>query len=324
MRKYLIKRLLVMIPVLFGITILSFIIMNLAPGDPAYMHWDYEQGPPTPEDIAEIRTKLGLDEPIFIRYGLWLKGVVKGNLGYSLISRKPVLWEIQQRIGITVLISSLSMLVSLILGILVGTYCAINQYKISDYILSIFAFIGLSTPSFWLAMMMILLFTNKLGWFPSVGLSNAYLVDPSFFEAFIDRVKHLIMPISAMSIGIIGSWTRYQRAAYLEVLNQDYIRTARSKGISETTITFTHALRNASLPIITVLGMSLPNIIGGSFIIESIFGIPGMGSYGINAIMNRDYTAIMGVTLMSSILVLVAMFATDILYSLIDPRIRLD
>lgn len=253
-----------------------------------------------------------------------VKDVLKGDFGYSLISRKPVLWEIKQRIGVTVLISSLSMIVSLILGVLIGTYCAINQYKVSDYILSILAFIGLSTPSFWLAMMMILLFTNKLGWLPSVGLSDVYLVNPSFSESLIDGLKHLIMPISAMSIGTIGSWTRYQRAAYLEVLNQDYIRTARSKGISETNITLTHALRNASLPIITVLGMSLPNIIGGSFIIESIFGIPGMGSYGINAIMNRDYTAIMGVTLMSSIFVLVAMFITDILYSLIDPRIRHD
>lgn len=322
MRKYLIKRLLLIIPILLGITIFSFIIMNFAPGDPALMYVDFEKGPPTPEDIAEIRSKLGLDKPVFVRYLLWIKDVLKGNLGYSMISRKPVIWEIQQRIGTTILISFSSMVVSSIFGILIGTYCALNQYKLSDYILSVLAFIGLSVPSFWLAMMMILLFTNKLGWLPSVGLSNVYLVNPSPLEAFSDRIRHLIMPILAMSIVNIGGWARYQRAAFLEVVNQDYIRSARSKGLSESAITFRHALRNASLPIITVLGMSLPSIISGSFIIEKIFGIPGMGGYGINAIMNRDYPAIMGVTLISSILVLVAMFLTDIMYSLIDPRIR--
>lgn len=322
MRRYLIRRILVMIPVLIGITILSFVIIQMAPGDPAYMHWDYERGAPTDADIEEINRKLGLDKPVVIQYAYWLKGIFQGDLGYSLISRQPVLWEIQQRIGVTILISGLSMVTSLIFGVLIGTYCAINQYKISDYVLSILAFVGLSTPSFWLAMMMILLFTEKLGWLPSVGLSNVYAVDATSMEMFIDRIKHLIMPITAMSIGTIGTWARYQRAAYLEVLNQDYIRTARSKGIGETAITVIHALRNASLPIITVLGMSLPTIIGGSFVIESIFGLPGMGSYGINAIFNRDYTAIMGVTLMSSVLVLVALFITDVLYALIDPRIR--
>ena len=324
MKDYLIKRLLLMVPVLIGITILSFIIITLAPGDPAVMHWNYEEGPPTEEDLAAIRAKLGLDKPIFFRYLYWLVNIIKGDLGFSLISRKPVIWEIQQRIGVTVLISTMSMAISLVFGVLIGTYCAINQYKPSDYLLSVLAFLGLSTPSFWLAMMMILLFTNKLGWLPSVGLSNVYLTDLSAFEIVIDRLKHIIMPVTAMSVGTIGSWARYQRAAYLEVLNQDYIRTARSKGVDEVSITFVHALRNASLPIITVLGMSLPTIVGGSFIIESIFGLPGMGSYGITAIMNRDYTAIMGVTLMSSILVLVVMFLTDILYTIVDPRIRFD
>lgn len=324
MRNYLLKRLLMMIPILLGITIISFILMNLAPGDPALQYWDFEKGPPSPEDLAEIRQKLGLDKPIYIRYFIWLKDILKGDMGYSMLSRRPISWEIAQRIGPTMLLSFLSMAVSLVFGLLLGVFSALNQYKLSDYILSILAFIGLSIPGFWLAIMLILLFTNTLGWLPSVGLSDVNLpADAGFLVRLWDYIKHLIMPVLAMSIGSIGSWARYQRSAFLETINQDYIRTARAKGLSNNTINWKHAMRNSCLPIVTILGMSLPGLVGGAFLIESIFGIPGLGRFGTNSIMGRDYNAVMGTTLMTSILVLIAMFMTDILYSLIDPRIRL-
>ena len=214
------------------------------------------------------------------------------------------------------------MVISALIGMYVGIICALNQYKILDYVLSVLAFIGLSLPSFWLAMMLILLFTNRLGWLPSVGLIDVNLQNPGVFVDLIDRGKHLILPVIAMSLSSIGSWARFQRAAFLEVQKQDYIRTARSKGLSENKITYRHAFRNAALPIITILGMSLPNLIGGAFLIESIFGLPGMGRLGISAINNRDYPVIMAVTLFSSILVLIGTFIADVTYALVDPRIR--
>jgi len=322
MQNYLIKRLLLMIPMLIGVTIISFTIMNLAPGDPAMMYVDLEREAPTPELLAEIRTRIGLDKPLLVRYFIWLKGVVTGDLGYSMATRQPVLREILSRIGTTMKISFLSILLSFTLGMTIGTYCALKQYKFVDYFLSVLAFIGLSLPAFWFAMIIILVFTNTLGWLPSVGLSDVYLVNPTPVEAFIDRVKHLIMPVFALSLSSIGSWARYQRSSFLEVINQDYIRTARSKGLDETTITLRHALRNSALPIITILGMTLPQLIGGAFIIESIFGLPGMGRLGITAILRRDYPMVMGVTLLSSIMVLLGTFISDILYAVVDPRIR--
>jgi peptide/nickel transport system permease protein len=322
MKKYLIKRLLIMIPMLLGITILTFLLMSLAPGDPVMMFVNTEKGVPTAAELARVRALLGLDQPIYIRYFLWLKNVATGNFGYSTFSRQPVLFEIQARIGTTILLSSLSLVISTLIGIYVGIICALNQYKFLDYFLSVLAFIGLSLPSFWLAIMLILLFTNKLGWLPSVGLINVNLRNPGFFADLLDRIKHLILPVAAMSLGSIGGWARYQRAAFLEVKKQDFIRTARSKGLSENKITYRHALRNAALPIITILGMSLPGLIGGTFLIESIFGLPGMGRLGIIAIGNRDYPVVMAVTLFSSILVLIGTFIADVTYAIVDPRIR--
>lgn len=286
------------------------------------MFVDRERGAPDPAEIARVRAQLGLDKPLGVRYVYWLKNTISGDLGYSMFSRQPVLTEIKLRIGNTILLALLSMVVSAILGMLVGLICALNQYKLVDYILSILAFIGLSLPGFWLAMMLILFFTNKLGWLPSVGLIDLSLINPPLWVDIWDRVKHLILPVTAMSLSSIGGWARYQRAAFLEVQQQDYIRTARSKGLSERVISFRHAFRNAALPIITILGMSLPGLIGGTFLIESIFSLPGMGRLGLVAIMNHDYPVIMAVTLFSSILVLLGTFLADVTYALVDPRIR--
>jgi peptide/nickel transport system permease protein len=307
---------------LLGVTVITFIIMNLAPGDPVMMFVNVERGVPTPEELGRLRAVLGLDKPAVIRYFIWLKNLVTGDFGYSYFSRQPVMNEIKTRIGTTVLLAVLSMGVSFLFGMTVGVVCALKQYKVADYILSVLAFIGLSMPGFWVAIMLIFFFTSRLGWFPSVGLSDVSLVNPGLLARIADRASHLVMPVMAMSLTSIGGWARYQRSSFLEVINQDYIRTARSKGLSENAITLRHALRNSALPIITILGDSMPILIGGAFIIESIFGLPGMGRLGINAIMNKDYPVVMGVTFFSSIMVILGTFLSDILYAVIDPRIR--
>ncbi len=321
MRKYILKRLLIMIPMLFGITVISYMVMNLAPGDAATMYVDPERMNKDPQALERVREMLGLNEPVHVRYVKWLKEVLKGNFGYSYLSKQPVLGEIKARIGPTITLSFLAMCIEVIVGIGLGIFCAKRQYKVSDYALSVFAFAGMSVPGFWFAMVMILLFTLTLGWLPSMGLTTPGLTGPWYVMA-LDRIKHLVMPVMALSLRGIGSWMRYQRSSYLEVMNQDYIRTARSKGLDERTITWTHAFKNASIPIVTMLGGALPSLIGGAFVIESVFGLPGLGRYGTQAILGRDYPAVMAVTFFSSILVMVGIFISDIMYVLVDPRIK--
>ncbi|HHY11217.1 MAG TPA: ABC transporter permease [Firmicutes bacterium] len=321
MRRYLTRRFLLMIPMLFGVTMISFLIMNLAPGDPTSFYVDPLVGQNDPEMLAIVRKSLGLDKPLPVRYALWLGKTIKGDLGFSFISRRPVMDEIRSRIGNTLLLASVSMVISLVVGVLIGVWSAVNQYKMSDYVLTVLAFIGVSMPSFWFAMMLILFLTGKLKLLPSVGM-NSINVPPGFFNRFMDTLAHMVMPVLVMSLSSIARWARYQRSSMLEVIRQDFIRTARAKGLPQKKVIFKHALRNAAIPIITLLGMSLPSLIGGSFIIETVFGWPGMGRLGVNAIFNRDYPVVMGVTLFSSILVMVGNLAADVLYAVVDPRIR--
>lgn len=322
MLKYILKRILVMLPMLLGITIISYMVMNLAPGDAATMYVDPERMNSDPEYIENVREQLGLDQPVYVRYVKWLGEVLKGNFGYSYISKQPVLKEVMARIGSTITLSLSSMLLSIIIGIGIGVFCAKHQYRPSDYVLSVAALIGRSLPNFWFAMMLILLFTLKLGWLPSMGLETVGLTGP-WYVIMLDRVKHLIMPVVALSLSGMGSWMRQQRASYLEVMNQDYIRTARSKGLDEGTITWRHAFKNAAIPIITMLGGSLPSLIGGAFVIESVFGLPGLGRYGTQAVMSRDYPVVMATTFFSSILVMIGILISDLLYAAVDPRVKL-
>ena len=321
MRRFLLRRVLALIPLLLGVTLISFIIMNLAPGDPTAIYIDPTIGDQSPEMLEIIREKLGLDQPLPVRYFKWLIRTVQGDLGYSFVTNRPVIKEIGDRIFNTLLLTISALILALVLGVAIGVYGALHQYKISDYILSILAFIGISMPSFWFAMMMILLFTSRLGWLPSVGMSSLF-PPTTTWGRFLDVVKHMIMPVSVLSLSSLASWARYQRSSMLEVIRQDYIRTARSKGLSGRVVIYRHALRNAALPIITLLGMSIPTLLGGSFIIETIFSWPGMGRLGVNAIFRRDYPIVMGVTLFSSLLVMGGNLLADILYAVVDPRIR--
>jgi peptide/nickel transport system permease protein len=321
MLKYIGKRLLTMIPMLLGISIISYLVINLAPGDAADMFLDPEMMG-NPDYVEQVREQLGLDQPILVRYLNWLKEILRGNFGYSYKTKLSVFGEIKTKIGVTVALASVSILIQYVLGVSLGILCAKKQYKLTDYLVSTLALLGLSVPSFWLAMMLKLVFSSRLGWLPSSGLYTVGFVG-SELAHFFDRVKHLVLPVIAMSLGGIGSRMRYMRSSYLEVMNSDYVRTAKSKGVSSRRLTWVHAFRNASLPIITMIGSILPQLIGGSFIIESVFGIPGLGRYGTQAVMNRDYPVIMATIMVSSLLVMIGILISDLLYVLCDPRVKL-
>jgi peptide/nickel transport system permease protein len=316
-----IGRLSAIVPLLLGVMLISFLIMNLAPGDPVAAYLTPETGLSDPATVQAIRRSLGLDQPLPIRFVVWVANVFRGNLGYSFVSRRPVLFEIRHRIFNSLLLAGVSLLVSVLIGVLVGIYSALRQYSWSDYAITVLAFAGISLPNFWFAMMLILLFTVRLGWLPSVGMTSL-TVTPGTLAYFVDLAKHMVMPVTVMSLASTGRWTRYMRASLLEVVRQDYVRTARSKGLPERVVIYRHALRNALIPIVTLLGMAVPGLISGSFIIESVFGWPGMGRLGVNAIFSRDYPVVMGVTLFSSVLVMFGNLMADIAYAIVDPRIR--
>lgn len=315
MGKYILKRILIAIPVLIGITIIDYAIMCLA-GSPLEML----QGPRVSEAAVEAKKiALGLDQPIYVQYFVWLEQLLHGNMGYSIKSYQSVAEMIGSHIGPTLLLMGVSMLVSLIISIPAGIYSAIKQYSKGDYAVVTMSFLGSSIPSFFLSLLLIFLFTVKLGWLPSSGMTTL-----GTDGGFLDVAKHMIMPVAVLAFSMAGSNIRYIRSSMLEILQQDYLRTARAKGIGRRRVIYKHALRNALVPIVTVIGMQIPTLFGGAVIIEQIFSWPGLGLLTMTAISNRDYPVIMGVCLLSAIVVLVANLITDILYALVDPTIQLD
>ena len=318
MFKYITKRMLGMLPTLFLVTIISYFVILMAPGDPT----EYMLNPRTrPEDRQLMKENLGLNKPIIVQYGIWVKNLVtKGDLGFSMVNGRPVMQSILERMPATLVLMGSAYILSLLISIPLGVVSAVKQYSFWDYLFTFLAFIGLSMPSFWLALMSIYIFALKLGWLPTGGISSVY--GANFFVHFFDFLKHLILPAFVLTVRNLADWTRYLRSSMLEVINEDYIRTARAKGLSEFTVIYKHALRNALLPVITLFGLSLPILVSGAFIIEHIFGWPGMGQLGMNAVFQRDYTILMGDILLSSVLVLVGNLLADIMYAWADPRIR--
>lgn len=315
MGKYILKRILIAIPVLIGITIIDYAIMCLA-GSPLEML----QGPRVSEAAVEARKiALGLDQPIYVQYFVWLGQLLRGNMGYSIKSYQSVAEMIGSHLGPTLLLMGVSMLVSLIISIPAGIYSAIKQYSKGDYAVVTMSFLGSSIPSFFLSLLLIYIFTVKLGWLPSSGMTTLG-TDGGFW----DVAKHMIMPVAVLAFSMAGSNIRYIRSSMLEILQQDYLRTARAKGIGHNKVIYKHALRNALVPIVTVIGMQIPTLFGGAVIIEQIFSWPGLGLLTMTAISNRDYPVIMGVCLLSAVVVLVANLVTDIMYALVDPTIQLD
>ncbi len=319
MTEYLLRRVLQMIPLLFFISIMSFSIAEFAPGDPVMMYITREKRRLTADELDKIRHELGLDRPVHIRYLNWVKNMIDGNWGYSLRSSDTVKDEIMERLPNTVLLGGISVFLTLLISIPVGVLSAIKRHTIIDYVVTVGAFIGISMPSFWLGLLLIELFGNQLRILPSVGMTSIGRL--SGIEYALDVAKHVILPAITLSFTSIAYWSRYQRATLIENLNLDYITTARGKGLSEKLVVFRHAFRNSLIPVVTLAGLSLPDIVNGAYITESVFGWPGMGRLGITAIQNRDYPIVMGVTMLSALLVVVGNLIADIGYVIVDPRI---
>ena len=318
MGKYIRKRLIQAIPVVFGITLLTFFIMKMAPGGPL-------GGMITPRSSSEAllraQEKLGFNKPIIVQYWNWVKELVQGNFGYSTYNGQDVLKMIMERLPATLLLTVTSFVFSFVVGIPLGVYSATHKYSKGDYGLTVFSFIGISIPSFFFGMGMIYIFAMKLKWFPTSGFGSA-LFRGTGFALFVHKLRYLVMPALVMSLANLSTVMRFARSSMIETLNQDYIRTARAKGLAEKTVIYRHALKNSLIPVITIFGQSIPNLFGGAYITEKVFGWPGMGLLGVDAINNRDYQVLMGLTLFTAILVLLGNLLADIMYSAVDPRIR--
>ncbi len=330
MLTYIFKRLLEMIPTLFGITLISFFIIHLAPGKPTDIMT--EMNPKiTPEAREKLEKLYGLDKPIIEQYWIWLKRVVKLDFGESFSTdRRPVMekiWDpkqslLEKRLFITFQINILSMFLIFIIAIPIGISSATHQYSVYDKITTFFVFIGFATPSFWLALLLMRLFGIDLGWLPISSLKSMDYASLTLAGKIWDRSIHLILPVFVSAFGGLAGLSRYMRSSMLEVIRQDYVTTARAKGLQEKKVIYKHALRNALLPIITLLGLSVPGLIGGSVIFESIFSIPGMGQLFYMSIMTRDYPLVMCILTIGAILTLIGNLLADIGYMLVDPRIR--
>lgn len=313
MKEQIIKRLVNIIPMLFFITIISFILMHLAPGDPLQAYISPEMNV---DDIERMRESLGLNDPIIVQYFKWLLNTLQGNLGYSMVSNKPVLDLILERLGPTLLLSGSALIISLIISIPVGLIAGYKKNSILDNVINVISYVGISIPSFWFAMMLIYVFAMKLNILPSVGMRSIGV------DITSDMLKHLILPATVLSFYNISVYVRYIRSSTIGQLKEDYVLTQYAYGASTKDILFKHVLKNTLLPVITIFGMSLPGMFTGAFITETIFGWPGMGQLGVNAIFGYDYPVVMGITLISSTMLIIGNLIADILYTIIDPRIK--
>jgi peptide/nickel transport system permease protein len=322
MTRYIIRRLLQAIPLLIAISVIVFAIVEIAPGDPTQMYIDPEKGA-DPAYIQRVRVSLGLDQPVYVRYVSWLAKTLQGDFGFSFRTRRPVALEVGDRLPNTLLLGGVALLISFLVAVPIGIISALKRYSLVDYFLSTAALVGISVPAFWVALLLLQVFAIQLGWFPGVGM-NSVRVQYEGWDRVLDVLHHMVLPATVLSLAQTASWSRYQRSALLEVLGQDYIRTARAKGARERRVIGLHALRNAMIPMLTLIGISVPSIVTGAFITETIFGWPGMGRLGVEAVNGRDYPIIMAVTMLSAVLIVLGNLLADVAYAWADPRIRYD
>lgn len=318
---YLLKRTLVLVPLLIGITLVTFGVMQLAPGKPTDTLTDLNV-----KATAESREKLvklyGLDKPWHVQYGLWLKRLARLDFGRSFRDDRPVLTKIAERLPATLLLNFTSLLLVFLLAIPIGILSAVKQNSLFDRSMTALVFVGFSVPTFWLALLAMIAFGLKLGWLPISGLRSLNFDELTAWGRAWDVAKHLALPSLVAGFTGLAGLSRYMRNGLLEVIRQDYVRTARAKGLPESRVILKHAVRNALLPVVTLLGLYLPELIGGSFIFETIFAYPGMGRLGYDAIMARDYPVVMGVGTIAAVLTLAGNFLADAAYAYVDPRIR--
>ena len=311
-----------MLPLLIGITIICFTVMHLAPGSPTDLQT--QMNPRVSAEAKErLRTMYELDKPLHQQYWSWVKKLAVLDLGKSFSSdHRPVADKILERLPITILLNILSMLLILLIAIPIGILSAVHQDSPFDKITSVFVFVGFAIPTFWLALLLMIFFGVNLSWLPISGIRSLNYEYLPAGAAFWDLIKHLILPVLLSAFGGLAGLSRYMRSNMLEVIRQDYIMTARAKGLSERIVIYKHALRNALLPVITILGLSIPGLIGGSVIFETIFAIPGMGQLFYMSVMARDYPVVMGILFIGAALTLLGNLIADVSYAVADPRIR--
>ncbi|MGN0774645.1 MAG: ABC transporter permease [Candidatus Ventricola sp.] len=313
--RYIIKRLLIAIPTFFGITLLVYLLASMTPSSPLEIMFNDPMA--TQEQMEAMEQALGLDQPVYIQYLRWLKGLLTGNLGYSYRTNLPVMDMVLERIGPTLLLTGSAMLLTFLIALPLGIMAAYRPYSGWDYISSGISFIGAAMPNFFAALVLIYIFNVNLRWFPSSGM-----YDSSGVRSMGMLLHHLVLPSCVLAIQYIGSLIRQCRGSMMEVLQSDYVRTARAKGLLETPVLIRHALRNAWIPLVSWFGMQIPALIGGAVVTEQIFGWPGLGSLMVQSINARDYPTIMGITVVIAIAVLIGNLFIDLLYNLLDPRIK--
>jgi ABC-type dipeptide/oligopeptide/nickel transport system permease component len=316
---FLVRRLLTMLLVFWVISVLIFAMVHLAPGDPVSMMIPPDQyNAGTAEYLAQVRAELGLDRPLPLQYFSWLGDALTGNLGYSVASNRPVVDLIAERIGPTIELMGLSLLLGLVVAVPLGVLAAVKRNGVVDYVATLVSLVTISTPTFFLGIVAIYVFSLRLGWLPSAGMS-----DPTD-QSVPDILRHLVMPVTILGLGMAGQFTRYVRASMVSELSSDYVRTALAKGVGMRTVLFRHVLRNAMIPVITVVALSFPALLGGAVVVEQVFAWPGMGQLSVTAVQRQDYSVIIGFALLVAVLVLVSNLLADLLYSVVDPRVVLE
>ena len=318
---YFIKRIVSSIPILIGITIITFFIMHITSGKPTDAITDMNMKV-TSKAKERLQQLYGLDKPVYIQYYDWLKRLIIFDFGNSFKDSRPARDKILERLPATILLNALALFFICLISIPLGIYCAIKKDTFLDKSITILLFISYSVPSFWLALMFMILFGVQLGWLPISGLTSFNFETMNIFQKLTDISKHLILPVFVSVVVSLATLSRYTRSGMLEVLKQDYIKTAYAKGLNEKQVIFRHALKNTLLPMITIIGLSIPGLIGGSFIFETIFSYPGKGRLGYGAVMARDYPVVMGIATLTAILTLLGNIVADILYTYADPRIK--
>jgi peptide/nickel transport system permease protein len=324
--RYLVRRLLGAVPLVLGVATVVFFVIQLAPGDPANLLL----APGVDESVIEqTRENLGLNDPLPVRYVKWLGSMAQGDFGYSYSHRRPVAAVIGDMLPNTLLLSGLALAVAFLVGIGIGVVQAVRPYSVPDSVLSVVALFFYSMPSFWLALMLILVFSYFARnvwelpiWFPASGMRSSDFDLMTTGQQIMDRIRHLVLPVTALSLVLAAGVARYTRGSLLEVVGQDYIRTARAKGLPERTVILKHALRNALIPVVTLLGLYLPVLFSGTVFIETVFAWPGMGKTIFDAIGTRDYPLVMASSLIFAGMVVVGNLIADVLYAVVDPRIR--
>lgn len=319
MASYLLRRLLQAVPLLVIISIIIFVLLQMTPGGPLSVG----EGGATAANaaqVARLREKYGLNDPMYLQYLRWAGGVLTGDWGTSFKTGQPVLQVIGQRVSVTLTVSGLAFVLSTVLAVVIGMFAAVKRHSAFDYVTTGVSFVGLATPSFWFGLMLIYVFSFQLGLLPSSGLEDLR-ANHQGWDGLIDRLRHLVLPVTVLSFVTVASLTRYVRSSMLDVLAQDYIRTARGSGLSSRAVIFGHALKNASIPVTTVVLLSLPELFLGAVITETIFGLPGMGRLFIESANDRDYPVLLGLLMIASLLVILANLIADLVYARLDPRI---